>query len=186
MLRNQPAAAPGSPGRAEPRHLLVVGMGRLAETLLVQAAVDWRTERRTTSDPLYVTLVDRHAKAKKEWLTLRYPDLNDACRCVFLEMDVHYPGCPSGIGLEGGNGIPPVSEAFVCVDGDSLALFIALTLHECLKGKDVPIVVRMTEEVGLAALLGSDDSGEGLIEGVHAVGLLDVTCSLDLVLGKAS
>jgi hypothetical protein len=44
----------------------------------------------------------------------------------------------------------------------------------------------LTEEAGLAALLGSDDGGGGLIEGVHAVGLLDVACSLDLVLGKAS
>ena len=186
MLHNQPAVPSGSPEKAGPPHLLVVGMGRLGEALLVQAATDWRAERKGTSDQFYVTLIDRHAMAKKEWLTLRYPDLNDACRCVFLEMDVHFPGFPSGIGLEGGNGIPPVSAVYVCVDSDSLALFTALALHECLKGKGVPIVVRMTEEAGLAALLGSDDSGGGLIEGVHAVGLLDVTCSLDLVLGKAS
>jgi hypothetical protein len=101
-------------------------------------------------------------------------------------MDVHFPGFPSEIGLEGSNGFPPVSAAYVCVDGDSLALFTALALHEFLKGKNVPIVVRMTEEAGLAALLGSDDGEQGLIEGVHAVGLLDVVWSLDLVLGKAS
>lgn len=186
MLRNHPVAPPGTPGTARSPHLLVVGMGRLGEALLVQAAADWRKKRERISDRFHVTLIDRHARAKKEWLMLRYPDLDDACRSVFLEMDVHFPGFPGGIGLEGGDGIRPVSAAYVCVDGDSLALFTALALHECLKGKDVPIVVRMTEEAGLAALLGSDDSGDGLIEGVHAVGLLDVTCSLDLVLGRAS
>jgi hypothetical protein len=67
-----------------------------------------------------------------------------------------------------------------------LALFAALSLHDCLKGKNVPIVVRMTEQAGLAALLGSGTDSPGLIEGVHAVGLLDVACSLDLVLGKGS
>lgn len=186
MLRDHSAAPPGSAGKAAPPHLLVVGVGRLGEALLVQAAADWRAERKNLSDRLYVTLIDRHAKAKKEWVTLRYPDLDDACRCAFLEMDVHFPGFPSGVGLEGGHGIPPVTAAYVCVDGDSLALFTALALNECLKGKNVPIVVRMTEQAGLAALLGSDDNGEGLIEGVHAVGLLDATCSLDLVLGKTS
>ena len=59
-----------------------------------------------------------------------------------------------------------------------------MTLHDCLKGKNVPIVVRMTEQAGLATLLGSGADSQGLIEGMQAVGLLDVACSLELVLGK--
>ena len=100
-------------------------------------------------------------------------------------MDIHFPRFPDRILLDGSDGIPPITAAFVCVDSDSLALFAALTLHDCLKGKNVPIVVRMTEQAGLAALLASGKESQSLIEGVHAVGLLDVACSLDLVLGKS-
>ena len=115
---------------------------------------------------------------------MNYPDLGADCEITFVEMDIHFPRFPDRIALDGSDGIPPVTAAYVCVDNDSLALFAALALHDCLKGKNIPIVVRMTEQAGLATLLGSGADSQGLIEGVHAVGLLDVACSLELVLGK--
>ncbi len=117
-------------------------------------------------------------------MALCYPDLEETCRITFVEMDIHFPRFPERALLEGSDGMPPVTAVYICVDSDSSALFAALAVHDCLKGKKVPIVVRMTEQAGLASLLASDTGGQGLIEGVHAVGLLDVACSLDLVLGK--
>jgi hypothetical protein len=161
-------------------------MGRLGESLLVQAAAEWRERRGSTADKMRVTVIDRHADLRKDWIPMCYPDLETACEITYVQMDIHFPRFPDRIELQGGDGIPPVTVAYVCVDSDSLALFAALTLHDCLKGKNVPIVVRMTEEAGLAALLGLGGGSQGLIEGVHAVGLLDVACSLELVLGKTS
>ncbi len=180
MLRFHPIAELPSSGQP---HLLIVGLGRLGESLLVQAAADWRARRTAPGDKLLVTAVDRQALAKDDWLRLRYPDLADACQLQFLEMDVHFPDLP-GRALVCGEAAPPVSIAYVCVDNDSLALFAALALHECLNARDVPIVVRMSEEAGLAALMGSRGDDHGLIDGVHAVGLLDIACSLDLLLAK--
>lgn len=182
MLRFHPPAELQSSGRP---HLLVVGLGRLGESLLVQAAAEWRTVRASPGDRLFVTAVDRQALAKGDWLRLRYPDLEDAYQLRFVEMDVHFPDFP-GRALTGGDGVPPASIAYVCVDSDSLALFAALALHESLNRRDVPIIVRMSEESGLAALMGSRGDEHGLIEGVHAVGLLDIACSLELLLGKAA
>jgi hypothetical protein len=158
----------------------------LGESLLVQAAAEWRDRRENPADKMHVTVIDRHADTRKDWILMCYPDLAAACEITFVEMDIHFPRFPDGILLDGNDAIPPVTAVYVCVDSDSLALFAALALHECLKGKNVPIVVRMTEQAGLASLLGSGADGQGLIEGVHAVGLLDVACSLELVLGKAS
>lgn len=181
MLRFHPLAELQSAGQP---HLLIVGLGRLGESLLVQAAAEWRTLRSSPDQKLFVTAVDRQALAKGDWLRLRYPDLEDACQLRFVEMDVHFPDFP-GRALVGGEGTPPASIAYVCVDSDSLALFAALALHESLSRRDVPIIVRMSEESGLAALMGSRGDEHGLIDGVHAVGLLDIACSLDLLLGKA-
>jgi hypothetical protein len=186
MLRRHPALTPAAPSGASRPHLLIVGLGRLGESLLVQAAAEWCDRRGDAADKMHVTVIDRHADARKDWILMCYPDLATACEITFVEMDIHFPRFPDGILLHGSDAIPPVTAVYVCVDSDSLALFAALALHECLKGKNVPIVVRMTEQAGLASLLGSGDDGLGLIEGVHAVGLLDVACSLELVLGKAS
>ena len=172
---------PRPPGRHRP-HLLIVGLGRLGESLLVQAAAEWRERRKSPADKLHLTVIDRQVELKKDWMPICYPDLAEACDITFVQMDIHFPRFPDRVVLDGSDGVPPVTAAFVCVDSDSLALFTALTLHDCLKGKNVPIVVRMTEQAGLAALISSGAEGQGLIEGVHAVGLLDVACSLDLVL----
>jgi hypothetical protein len=183
MLRKCAVLEPAASGAGRP-HLLIVGLGRLGESLLVQAAAEWRARRKNPADKLYATVIDRHVGLKRDWMPVCYPDLADACEMMFVEMDIQYPRFPDRVLLEGCDDIPPLSAAFVCVDSDSLALFAALTLRGCLKGRKVPIVVRMTEEAGLATIVGSAADGSGLIEGVHAVGLLDVAVSSDLLLGK--
>jgi hypothetical protein len=183
MLRKCAALEPAAGGARRP-HLLIVGLGRLGESLLVQAAAQWRERRKNPADKLYATVIDRHVGLKRDWMPVCYPDLADACEMTFVEMDIQYPRFPDRVLLEGRDDIPPLSAAFVCVDSDSLALFAALTLRGCLKGRKVPIVVRMTEEAGLATIVGSAADGSGLIEGVYVVGLLDVAVSSDLLLGK--
>jgi hypothetical protein len=184
MLHKHPVLEPAAAGGPRQPHVLIVGLGRLGESLLVQAAAEWRDRRQSPADKLHVTVIDRRVEVRRDWIPMCHPDLAEACDITFVQMDIHFPRFPDRVLLDGSDGIPPITAAFVCVDSDSLALFAALTLHDCLKGKNVPIVVRMTEQAGLAALLGSDAGCQGLIEGVHAVGLLDVACSLDLVLGK--
>jgi hypothetical protein len=156
----------------------------LGESLLVQAAAEWRDRRKSPAHKMHATVIDRRAELKKDWVPLYYPDLAADCEITFVQMDIHFPRFTDRIVLDGTNGTPPVTAAYVCVDNDSLALFAALALHDCLKDRNIPIVVRMTEQAGLATLLGSGADNQGLIEGVHAVGLLDIACSLELVLGK--
>jgi hypothetical protein len=180
MLRIRPLETLAA-GR--PPHVLVVGLGRLGESLLAQAAAERRAQQ-PHGEPMIVTVVDRHARLKQDMMRMRHPEVDAACRTRFLEMDVHFPEFPGRVVGGDDPSIPSVDIAYVCVDSDSLALFAALALRECLGHREVPIIVRMTEQTGLAALLSSD-GGDGLIEGVHAVGLLDIACSLDLLLGKA-
>jgi hypothetical protein len=72
-----------------------------------------------------------------------------------------------------------VSIVYVCLDDDSLGLSAALALRQKVREQGIPVVVRMAHEGGLARLLG----GEGGFENLHAFGLLDRTCTPEIVLG---
>ena len=80
MLRRHPALDPTAPGDARRPHLLIVGLGRLGESLLVQAAAEWRDRRESPADKMHVTVIDRHAELKRDWIPLYYPDLASGLR----------------------------------------------------------------------------------------------------------
>ncbi len=181
VMLYQGGAAPIAPDPKCPAHLLIVGLGRLGRSLLRRVVKDWKIEHGNASE-LVVTIVDRDAEVREQWFRMRYPGLLDGCRTRFLTMDVHAPDFAHGLWLQPGD-LPPVSRVFVCLNDDALGTMAALSLHRQLKCARVPIVVRMSEQIGFAALLGTSFHGEGVIDGLRAVGLLDISCTLDLVLG---
>jgi hypothetical protein len=75
--------------------------------------------------------------------------------------------------------------AYVCFDDDSRGLSAALALLRRAEeaGTKLSIVVRMTQDAGLATLLRGTDASGGGLEGLAVFGLLDRTCTLDLILG---
>ena len=169
--------APGPP------HLLVVGLGRMGESLVLQAARSWRTKRAPTNDRLRVTIIDREADHKVGSLCLRYPQLEKVCELVSLQMDVCWPQFQSPQFLFDSRGRCDVTTVYVCLDNDSLGLSVGLALLQRLGGQSVPIVVRMTHGAGLANLLEGVEGERGAFGNLHAFGLLDRTCTPDLLLG---
>jgi voltage-gated potassium channel Kch len=166
-----------------PQHLLVVGLGRMGESLVVQAARAWRDERPVADRRLRITVVDREAHWKCESLNVRYPYLVQACELVACEMDVRSPQFQRAEFLHASPDQCAVDAACVCLDDDSLGLCAGLTLLGQMRQHGIPVVVRMTEDTGLAALLPDEPGEGGAFEHLHAFGLLDRTCTPDLVLG---
>ena len=70
----------------------------------------------------------------------------------------------------------------ICFDSDSQALTAALVVHDLLRELDVPIIVRMKENAGLATLVGTSRKSHGVVDGIRAVGILDMACTIDHVL----
>jgi hypothetical protein len=179
LLREYPPFGQ-APDRA---HLLVVGLGKMGENVVLQAARGWRADHAATRGPLPITIIDREAERKAGSLCARYPRLAEACSLVGLQMDVHSPEFQRGRFLFDANGRCQITAAYVCLDNDSLGLDAALTLLQQLRGQRTPIVVRMTHDAGLATLLRGAERGAGDFENLHAFGLLDRTCTPDLLLG---
>jgi hypothetical protein len=171
-----------------PPHLLVIGLGWLGESLVVRAAKAWRDRAGTAPSRLRVSIIDLAADWKCESLELRYPQLPSVCHLIPYQMDVRSPAFERGDFLTGDAGECDVDAVFVCVDDDSFNLHVGLVLLARTRQLDVPIFVRMAEDAGLSSLLRGGDGGGPTArpqgwERLRAFGLLDRTCTPELVVG---
>jgi hypothetical protein len=182
LLQEHPAFdATSRVGNLKPR-VLIVGLGRLGESLLVEMARMWWHMHRRDRSRLRVVVVDRAAHSKKRSLCLNYPRLEEACDFTVLQMDVLGPDFQSGEFLFDRRGKCILTSAYVCVDDDSVALTAGLALNRNLRGSSVPIVIRMLRDAGLAMLLQTDKSGRGEWSNPYSFGLLDRACRPDEIL----
>jgi hypothetical protein len=83
--------------------------------------------------------------------------------------------------LFGRRGKSDVTGVYVCVGDDAVGLSAALHLRHRLGDRNVPIVVRTTQEGGVAALLGGEGRGE-TYGNLNVFGLLDLICRPDVLL----
>ncbi|MGD1994236.1 MAG: NAD-binding protein, partial [Anaerolineae bacterium] len=72
-------------------HVLLVGLGRLGENVVVQMAKRWSTRHAPSSERLRVTVIDQEAERRIESLCLRYPRLNEVCEILPRSVDVRGP-----------------------------------------------------------------------------------------------
>ena len=170
-------------GPDETPRLLVAGMGHMGESLVVHAARSWRARHSATNERLRISIIDRNAGQLVESLVLRYPELETACELDPLTMEIPSPDFVRGDYLFANEGRCDVTIAYVCLDDDTAALTTALALRQKVKEDGIPIVVRMRHDAGLATLLGGLHGEERAFDGPYAFGLLDRTCTPELVLG---
>jgi K+ transport systems, NAD-binding component len=181
LLREHPAFDDEGNTSFGPPHMLVVGLGEMGSNLVVQAARRWRSMTATSGRRFRATVVDDKADDHVAALDERYPRLKDACELVARRMDLDSAGFERADFLFGSNGVGAVTSVYVCVGDDAVGLSAALHLRRRLGDRDVPIVVRTTQQGGVAALLagerGSDTNGE-----LHVFELLDAVCRPDVLL----
>lgn len=164
-------------------HIVVVGIGRMGESLVINAARNWLNQERRDSDHLRITLVDKEVDAKTKSLILRYPHLEETCELVSTGMEVLSPEFEKAeFVIDHGHNFD-VTSIYVCVDKDALAMEAALKLHRRTKSLQIPIIVRMSHNAGLAALMHGETGEQSTFANIHAFGLLDRTCTPELILG---
>jgi hypothetical protein len=162
-------------------HLLVVGLGRMGESVITHLARRRWLQGGQQSERPRITVIDLQARRKVESLCLRYPQLEKACELNPYQMDIRWPEFERARFLFNADGDCDVTAVCVCLDNDSLGLTAGLTLFQRLRGHHIPIVVRLEHETGLATLLhGAEDNAFG---DLHGFGLLDRTCQPELILG---
>jgi len=164
------------------KHLVLIGLGKLGQSLVIQAASQWREQRVNADQRLRFTIIDLDAKQKKETLYVRYPNLEEVSELEPLQMDVRSADFQRGGFLYDESGNCDVDIVYVCMDNDSLGLHTGLTLYQKIRDHNIPVIVRMVEDAGLALLLHEEGKNGRAYKNLHAFPLLDQTCTPDLIL----
>lgn len=184
MLSEHP---PTPHGDVAATHPLVVGLGRLGRSVIIQAARDWQPHFRKTGERLRITALGRDAERRVAALQARYPRLADFCEITPCSLDLVAADFQCAPVIFDAQGRCDVTAAYVCVEDETLALATALTLAHDLRGCRVPVVVRVSEHVGLVTLARAAQSRTGTGEGpeapLYAFALLERTCTPEIVLG---
>ena len=162
-------------------HILVIGAGKMGETLITLAARGWWETHRASGEHLNITLIDRNAAAIKDMMYLRYPCLESACNLKAVQLDVQSAEFQKAGFLYNSQGAIIPNTIYICLDSDSLGLATALSLHQKVRKYDIPIIVRTIADTGLASLLERINSGQ--FDQIHAFSLINNTSTPELVLG---
>jgi hypothetical protein len=150
LLRQQPLDyLPISPD--DPRHLqlLVVGFGRLGQCVALQAA---RIGHCANLLRPRITVIDTRAEERAREFYCRYPQFGNVCEVDLLQADSYDPQVLARIAAWA-HDESSITTIVVCLDDDSRSLSCALTIDERLGPHEIPILVRLSEETGLASLL---------------------------------
>jgi hypothetical protein len=186
MLQH-PDPFPGNLADPSKVRLLVIGLGRMGESLIFQAVKQWHVLGNGRKLP--VTIIDTHAVQKKEAFLLRYPSLIKYCDLQPVVMDIRTPEFIRGGFLTVAPNQISFSHIFICVGDPSLGLTAGLAIHKKLQdgnmakeGKEVPIVIRTNHQTGLSSYLETMKKSGEVFSNLHVFPLIDENCNLDVIL----
>ncbi len=183
LLYEYPFDRPGANG--EIPHIFVMGIGRMGESLVVNAARRWGAGS-DGSKRLRITMVDLKANIRKQSLCLRYPKLEKACELIALDMDIASPEFERGDFLFDKDGHCRAGTIYVCTGDESQALNAALMLNKRIGELSVPVVVRMNMDMGLAALISIGGDSQDNMGNLCVFPLLERTCTPESIWGGST
>ena len=167
---------------AEQKRLVVVGLGKMGRSLIIQAAQTWWPNYVERGKKLKIVVIDREVNRKVELLRMQYPQFERICELDTRQIDTDDHEFESGKFLFNSEGSCVVGAVYICFDNDGHALISALKLNRKTGAYRVPIIVRMKRNTGLASLINSEYGSQDFNH-IHTFSILDKTCSLEAILG---
>jgi len=164
-----------------PPHLLVIGVGRMGQSLIYHAAHSWWIKHRGVGEKMKVTALDKDAMNKAELLRLRFPQLSKSCEILPLKIDIESPEFQKASFLFDATGTCVMTGIVISFDDDSKSLSAALAMMQHMRDCPAPLIVRMTEEVGLASLIEHAKAGSSSFAGMETFTLLNRACTKEVL-----
>ncbi len=162
-------------------HILIVGMGKMGESLLIQLAKRWRElYGQNPEKRLIVSVLDKQATQKTASLELRYRNISDCCRITGFSMDLSVDPCfYEASYLKDLRTQRTVDAIFVCTPDESLNFSVGLYLNGKLRG-EVPIIIRTVHSKGFAHFFNNIcNSSSNEYRNFHVFPLVSCSCCLE-------
>lgn len=177
-------------------HLLILGLGRMGESVLVQAVKKWKEQGflEKTGNKIKISFIDRHAERKYSLLQVRYPSLYHYCDVIPCQMELESAEFLSGSYLLDDNKHCDTTHVFICFDNASVGFFAAMTLSDQLNeirdrcphvlgNYSIPLFIRTTYEKGVTDLFGNLSKKGSEYTNIRIFPLISCPCCIDFLLG---
>ncbi len=168
-LARCPAFTPEEVASGITPHVLLMGNGTLAESLICELARQWE-ETRHGEQRLRVTLAGEGTEALREGVIARYPEYADS-----LDLRTEPADLVGRVGRVGRMLAPEGAEAPPLRAVYAQTVATTLQLRSQHAAAEVPILICIGESAGLATLLDASD-GWSPGDKLQAFGLLDLAC----------
>ena len=180
LLQDNPGWCEDSRSEDIPESILVVGLGRLGEQLVIQTGYLWYLLHR--QGRLRITVLDRAALEKIQNLLRKYPQLGKVCELIPLQADIYTAGSLQNILVGPGEQVL-IQQTYICLGDPVLSLQVCLNLLQIPGIITGPIWVQQLKEAGLVDLLEKPLPGLGDVRRVRTFDFYDYACSAALILG---
>jgi hypothetical protein len=180
VLRAYPVPETGVGGQAP--HVVVIGAGPLATSLIMHLARSWRSHAPSGGERLRVSLIGPEADAAASRLTSWFPHLEHACELRPAAVDAAPQELARAASTNGGVERPP-SIAYICLEDGAVGLATGLALERMQPAGAGSIVLCVEEERGLARLLRESGSIGGRAGRLIVFPLVEHVGRVEVVLG---
>jgi TrkA-N domain/RyR domain len=169
LLLEQHPLDQGELRAGDPRspHLIVVGLGKMGESVALQAA---KTAHYANGKKLRLTLVDLNAEARWEGFLARNPRFDAICDVALVAGDVENAEILGQI-RSWAEDPSCVTTLIICLDNDARGISCVLSVLWKLANCPVPVLVRQTDDSGLAPLLETRGIGADWVTRAHPFGV---------------
>lgn len=162
-------------------HLLIIGLGQMGGSVLLQAA---RIGHYANGRKLRITIVDREADIRSSEFALRFPALAEICDLKFIQKDVGVDKIFDEDFIKWVESDHQLSSVYICLDDDAEGLSCALTILPVVKNWKVPIIVRMSQKVGMSTLLDEIKLLSPDIDLIHQFPVINSACRREIILNE--
>ena len=148
---------------------------------MIHAARQWYPYYEPNKSELHISVVDPDARRKIDSLCQDYSLVKKTCEWSVYQMDINCSEFHQAKFLGAKQKHPGIDYIYVCLEDETVGLSSALCLLEQTQLSNIPILVRMTEETGMASLLKETETGTGGLTRLHFFGLMERTCKPSLL-----
>jgi hypothetical protein len=161
-------------------HVLVLGIGRMGETLILRMIRRWEHEEGSKAK-IRITGIDLQGKKKHDLMKLYYGDTLSKADLSLLQMDLTDPGFLDGEVLRSLDNEQRITRIYLCIDNSSLAISTVMSLiHMGFGG--VPIILRSTYLDGIPKTFELLKKANPRLANIRTFPIVSSACCRDMII----